>query len=81
MTPEEARELLIQAKCEQNTHKGYLDALHLVSGMRYEYAVARRDSGIQVTKWAPEEPLFPGQSIGENELIVRRLVSEPEVIK
>lgn len=52
MTPEEARELLIQAKCEQNTHKGYRDALHVVSGLRYEYAAQAQEDYYEYQGWA-----------------------------
>lgn len=88
MTPEEAQTLLDRLEYAGNVDdpvyaevdEAIIPMLETIAGMQWEYAVVLRDSGTMVTEWAPEEPLFPGQSISENERIVRRLVSAPEEI-
>ena len=62
-----------------------LDAIETIADMHYEYAVqARHPNGQwhQVTEWNPDpNPYKPGHAPRNNERLVRRLVSEPEVMK
>lgn len=51
MTPDQARELLIQVKCEQSDHVGWREALHVLSGLRYEYAYQVKLPGDESWVW------------------------------
>ena len=94
MTPEEARTLLDRLKHNGNVDDPvYVEAadaiipmLETIVGMTYEYAVQARprENGQwhQVTEWnADPNPYKPGHAPRNNERLVRRLVSEPEVMK
>ena len=94
MTPEEARTLLDRLKHAGNVDDPvYVEAadaiipmLETIANMHYEYAVQVRleENGQwhQVTEWNPDpNPYKPGHAPRNNERLVRRLVSEPEVMK
>ena len=93
MTPEEARTLLDRLKHAGNVDDPvYAEAadaiipmLETIAGMRWEYAVqARHPNGQwhQVTEWNPDpNPYKPGHTPRNNERIVRRLVSQREVME
>ena len=93
MTLEEARTLLDRLKHAGNVDDPvYAEAadaiipmLETIAGMTYEYAVqARHPNGQwhQVTEWnADPNPYKIGYGPRNNERIVRRLVSQPEVME
>lgn len=91
MTPDQARELLIQAKCEQNTHKGYRDALHTLSGLRCEHRVIHPTPGVMTPtpllhSEAEAEKVITstrhifGNATADQLIIQRRLIGEWEDI-
>lgn len=84
MTPDKARQLLVQAKCDGVTDRDYLDALHTLAGLQYEYAVKDRWSledpttalwfeSEEALRWQAENSAMPRKWS-----IVRRLVGEVE---
>ena len=94
MTPEEARTLLDRLKHNGNVDDPvYVEAadaiipmLETIANMHYEYAVQVRiqENGHwhQVTEWnADPNPYKIGYGPRNNERIVRRLVSQPEVME
>ena len=93
MTPEEARTLLDRLKHAGNVDdpvyaevdEAIITMLETIAGMTYEYAVqARHPNGQwhQVTEWSTDpNPYKIGYGPRNNERLVRRLVSEPEVMK
>lgn len=93
MTPEEARALLDRLKHAGNVDDPvYAEAadtiipmLETIAGMTWEYAVqARHPNGQwhQVTEWnADPNPYKIGYGPRNNERIVRRLVSQREVME
>ena len=93
MTPEEARSYLDRLKHAGNVDDPvYAEAadaiipmLETIANMHYEYAVqARHPNGQwhQVTEWnADPNPYNIGYGPRNNERIVRRLVSQPEVME
>ena len=94
MTPEEARTLLDRLKHAGNVDDPvYVEAadaiipmLETIAGMTWEYAVQVRieENGQwhQVTEWNPDpNPYKPGHAPRNNERLVRRLVSQREVME
>ena len=93
MTPEEARTLLDRLKHAGNVDDpvyaevdgAIIPMLETIAGMTYEYAVqARHPNGQwhQVTEWnADPNPYKPGHAPRNNERLVRRLVSQREVME
>lgn len=84
MTPDQACQLLVQAKCDGSTDRDYLDALHTLAGMQYEYAVKDRWSlenpgtciwfdSEETLRWHAENSAMPRKWS-----IVRRLVGTVE---
>ena len=93
MTPEEARTLLDRLKHAGNVDDpvyaevdgAIIPMLETIAGMTYEYAVqARHPNGQwhQVTEWnADPNPYKIGHAPRNNERLVRRLVSQREVME
>ena len=94
MTPEEARALLDRLKHVGNVDDPvYAEAadtiipmLETIAGMTWEYAVQVRleENGQwhQVTEWSADpNPYKPGHALKHNERLVRRLVSQREVME
>ena len=94
MTPEEARTLLDRLKHAGNVDDpvyaevdgAIIPMLETIAGMTYEYAVqARLEENGQwhrVTEWNPDpNPYKPGHAPRNNERLVRRLVSQREVME
>ena len=94
MTPEEARTLLDRLKHAGNVDdpvyaevdEAIIPMLETIAAMTYEYAVQVRleENGQwhRVTEWNPDpNPYKPGHAPRNNERLVRRLVSQREVME